>query len=204
VGREEIEGAVRRLCEAGDYGGATAAGLRAYGGEVCGFLRATLRSETDADEVFAIFAEELWRSMATFAWGCSLRTWSYLLAKRAASHLLKRKRRAPVRASSDLVEKLVQQIRTDTLSYLRTEKRSRLQALRDSLPDEDKALLLLRVDRKLSWDELARVLAEEDLDDETVKREAARLRKRFQTVKDKLRALGAKDGLYRARDQREE
>ena len=197
--REEVESAARRLCDAGDFGGATSAGLRAYGSEVFGFLRASLRSETDADDVFAIFAEDLWRSMPRFAWKCSLRTWSYMLAKRAGSRVLKQKRRAPVHASSDLMEKLVQDIRTETLSFLRTEKKTRLHALRDSLPDEEKSLLLLRVDRKLSWDELARVLSPDDLeDDAAVKREAARLRKRFQLVKEKLRALAAREGLYPA------
>jgi RNA polymerase sigma-70 factor (ECF subfamily) len=199
--REEVEGAVRRLCDGGDYGGATSAGLRGYGAEVFGFLRANLRNETDADDVFAVFAEDLWKSMPSFAWGCSLRTWAYMLAKRAASRVVKQKRRAPVPASSELVGKLVQEIRTETLSYLRTEKKSRLHALRDTLPDDEKALLLLRVDRKLSWDELARVLSDEDLDDEAIKREAARLRKRFQLVKDKLRALATREGLYPAKEK---
>jgi RNA polymerase sigma-70 factor (ECF subfamily) len=124
-----------------------------------------------------------------------------MLAKRAASRVVKQKRRAPVPASSELVGKLVQEIRTETLSYLRTEKKSRLHALRDTLPDDEKTLLLLRVDRKLSWDELARVLSDEDLDDEAIKREAARLRKRFQLVKDKLRALATREGLYPAKDK---
>ena len=203
AGRDETEEAVRRLCQAGDHGGAVSAALRAYGGEVLGFLRATLRTGTDADDVFAAFAEDLWRSMPTFAWTCSLRTWAYLLARRGVIRLLKRKRRAPVPASSDLVGQLVQVIRTETLSYLRTEKKSRLRALRDALPEEDKTLLLLRIDRKLSWDDLARVMAASDLEDDAVKREAARLRKRFQLVKDKLRAQAAREGLDPARSRRE-
>ena len=202
--RDEIESTVRRICEGGDYEGATSAGLRTYGSEVFGFLRASLRSETDADEVFAGFSEDLWRSMPSFAWGCSLRTWSYLLAKRAAGRLAKKRRRGEVHAPSDLVEKLVQEIRTETLSYLRTEKKSQLRVLRDSLPDDDKALLLLRVDRKLSWEDLARVLADGDLDDEAIKRESARLRKRFQLVKGKLRALATRQGLYPAGGQRDD
>ena len=200
--RDEIDAAVRGLCDKGDHGAATSVGLRAYGAEVFGFLRATLRNETDADDVFAVFAEDLWKSMPSFAWGCSLRTWAYLLAKRAASRVLKQKRRAPLPASSELVGRLVQEIRTETLSYLRTEKKSKLHALRDSLPDDEKALLLLRVDRKLSWDELARVLSDEDLADDAVKREAARLRKRFQLVKDKLRALATREGLHPPRNSR--
>jgi RNA polymerase sigma-70 factor, ECF subfamily len=58
---------------------------------------------------------------------------------------------------------------------------------------------VLRIDRGLSWSDLARVLheGEEDaaLDDEALAREAARLRKRFQLVKDKLREMAKKEGL---------
>lgn len=95
-------------------------------------------------------------------------------------------------------------MRTETLAFLRTEKKSRLQALRDSLPEEDRMLLVLRVDRGLAWNELARILAEGEpgelddgpqLDALALTREAARLRKRFQLVKDRLRELARKEGL---------
>ena len=81
--------------------------------------------------------------------------------------------------------------RTETQSFLRTEKRRRLDALRNNLSMEDRALLVLRVDRKLEWNELARILLESDegASPETavLAREAARLRKRFQLVKERLR-----------------
>jgi len=53
-------------------------------------------------------------------------------------------------------------------------------------------LLVLRVDKGLAWNDLARVMYAEDgplLDDEGLKREAARLRKRFQHVKERLLEL---------------
>ena len=81
----------------------------------------------------------------------------------------------------------------------RTETKTRLQALRDALPEEDRMLLVLRMDRQLAWNELARVLAEADgdvpLDDAALAKEAARLRKRFQLVKDRLREQAKKEGL---------
>jgi RNA polymerase sigma-70 factor, ECF subfamily len=76
----------------------------------------------------------------------------------------------------------------------RTAKRTPLEQLRDELPEEDRAILILRVDRGLDWRELAMILAEGSggsdrlQDDAALKREAARLRKRFQVVVGRLRA----------------
>jgi RNA polymerase sigma-70 factor (ECF subfamily) len=56
---------------------------------------------------------------------------------------------------------------------------------------------VLRVDRKLAWNELAEVLhdGEGPLDPSGIKREAARLRKRFQLLKERLVELGRREGL---------
>ena len=81
------------------------------------------------------------------------------------------------------------QLRTPTASYLRTSHKDRFAALRDSLPEDERMLLVLRVDKQLGWNDLARVMHEggpEPLDDEALKREAARLRKRFQLLKERL------------------
>jgi RNA polymerase sigma-70 factor (ECF subfamily) len=88
-------------------------------------------------------------------------------------------------------------VRTETLPFLRTQTKTRLQALRDELPEEDRMILVLRVDRRLEWTELGRVLAGEDepLDEAAAVREAARLRKRFQLVKERLREMAKREGL---------
>lgn len=195
----DVEASVRGLTEAGDHDGATTAALRGYGPEVMRFLCALQKNEGDASEVFSVFAEDLWKSMKSFAWECSLRTWTYTLARRASFRSMRKKRAAKVvLGSSPAISQLVQEVRTQTLTYLRTETKTRLRALRDSLPEEDRALLMLRVDRGLAWDELARVLSENDdtSEPEALKREAARLRKRFQLVKEKLKALAKSEGIY--------
>lgn len=84
-------------------------------------------------------------------------------------------------------------VRRETLSELRTEKRTEIATLRDELAEDDRALLVLRVDRDLSWREIAQVLGGGD--EENLDREAARLRKRFQLVKDQLRRLAQSRGL---------
>lgn len=56
--------------------------------------------------------------------------------------------------------------------------------------------VVLRVDRGLAWEELARVMLDDPAaTSEALKRESARLRKRFQLVKEKLLELGREAGL---------
>jgi len=53
---------------------------------------------------------------------------------------------------------------------------------------EDRELLILRIDRELSFDEIAVLFVEDPstTDEPSLRREAARLRKRFQLIKDQL------------------
>ncbi|HEX8789836.1 MAG TPA: sigma-70 family RNA polymerase sigma factor [Polyangiaceae bacterium] len=201
--RARLESEVRSLCDARDWDAACTAILRGYGPEVFGFLVAVHRSEAAANDAFSDLAEAIWRSLPSFAWQSTARTWTYAIArnvsrtrKRDAARL---DRRAP-RAGDSALEGVAAKVRTETAAILRTETKTRLQALRDELPQADRMLLVLRIDRGLSWNDLARVLHEgEDegaaLDDAALVREAARLRKRFQIVKDKLREMAKKEGL---------
>jgi len=200
--RARLESEVRAHCDARAWDAACTAILRGYGPEVFGFLVAVHHNEAAANDAFSDLAEAIWRSLPNFAWQSSVRTWTYAIArnvsrtrKRDAARL---DRRAP-RAGDSALEGVAAKVRTETLAILRTETKTRLQALRDALPEGDRMLLVLRIDRGLSWNDLARVLheGEEDaeLDDEALTREAARLRKRFQLVKDKLREMAKKEGL---------
>lgn len=95
------------------------------------------------------------------------------------------------------LSQVAERVRSQTLSYLKTARRSAVDALRASLPEDDQRLLVLRVDRDLQWNELAEIfLGHPNADAAELKREAARLRKRFQLVKEKLLDLGKKQGLF--------
>ena len=198
--RQLFEAQVKALCDKSEYDNAATQALRGYGGEIFGFLVAVLRDETAAGDAFSAFAEGLWRNLATFEWGSTLRTWAYGIARNVSRQVrrdaARADRRAGVRVGESALEDIAQAIRTSTLGFLRTEKRSRLEALRDALSPDDRALLVLRLDRGLAWPELARVLAESEgpLDDAALRKEAARLRKRYQVVKDRLRELVKRDG----------
>jgi RNA polymerase sigma-70 factor (ECF subfamily) len=188
AGRQALEREVRRLCDAGDLNGAATA-----------VLCALHRDEADAADVFSAFSEALWKGLPGFAWQCALRTWAYTLARHASYRFLRGTRQirkgVPL-SDASIGEKLAQEVRTATRSYLRTETKDRFAELRESLEPDDQLLLVLRVDRGLEWNELVRVLAEtEDFDDATLLREAARLRKRFQLLKERLVKLAKASGL---------
>jgi RNA polymerase sigma-70 factor (ECF subfamily) len=160
------------------------------------------RDSVEASDVFALFAEGVWRGLPRFAWECSLGTWLYAIARRSSLRYRRDGRRRAAREKplpeGSSASVLVAQLQSKTASFLKTEKRSRIAALRDTLPVADQMLLMLRVDRGLEWNELAHVLhesEEEELAGEALKREAARLRKRFQLVKEKLHELAAREGL---------
>ena len=74
INRADLEREVRRLCQEGAIVAATASTIRAYGHEILGFLIAQHRSGADADEVFSLWSERVFRGLPSFAWASSLRT----------------------------------------------------------------------------------------------------------------------------------
>ncbi len=198
--RPEAERAIRDHLAAGRTSAAATEGLRLYGAEIYGLLVGLCRGRAEADDVFSLFAERLWRSFDRFEQKCSVRTWAYLVARRAA-HDQRRKARRPEVGLSEApdVSQMAARIRTETAAYRRTETKDRIAELREALPEDDRLLLVLRVDRELAWDDLARVFlatAESSPAPEDVKRESARLRKRFQLVKERLLEMGKREGLF--------
>ena len=86
------------------------------------------------------------------------------------------------------LERAAAEIRSATLTYLRTQVKDELALLREQLSPDDQAILILRVDRKLAWLDVARALAgEDDLPDDELVRSSARLRKRFGRIKAELK-----------------
>ena len=201
--RELLEADIRRRATEGDFAGAAEAAMRGYGREIYELLAALHRRDDDAAEVFSLFAEGLWRGLPSFAWRSSFRTWAYAVAHKASLRFRRDARRRAARhlplPDTGSLSALVAEVRTATRSYLRTERKNRFAELRAALPPDDQALLMLRVDRRLAWTDLARVLHEEEegapLEGKALEREAARLRKRFQLLKEKLYEMGRREGL---------
>ncbi|MBK9260423.1 MAG: sigma-70 family RNA polymerase sigma factor [Polyangiaceae bacterium] len=200
--KREIDADVRRRLESGDIEGATSVALRAYGPEIFEFVAALHRNDADASEVFSLFAEKFWRNLKSFRWDASLRTWSYAVARSVSLDYRRAEKRRAARIvplpDASMLSAIEAEVRTATQSFLRTERRDRFAELRAQLPPDEQELLMLRVDRQLAWDELAVVLhgdGSPPLEGEAKKRVAARLRKRFQHVKEKLYEMGRREGL---------
>jgi RNA polymerase sigma-70 factor (ECF subfamily) len=191
---EALEAQVAGLLEAGDLRSAAAAIMRAHGPAILGYLAALARDEDRADDVFSQFAEDLWRGLPGFRGEASVRTWVYKLAWHAWLRLERDAFRRRGRAFlSGEMSGLAAEVRSTTALHLKSEAKDAVARLRLQLTPAEQSLLVLRVDRGLSWSEVAAVMstAEEPLD-------AATLTKRFQRIKEKLRKLAEEAGLLKA------
>jgi RNA polymerase sigma-70 factor, ECF subfamily len=187
---DELERAIAGHLAAGDLAAAATTALRELGPQIYGYLCALLRDDDIARDVFGQFGEELWKSIGSFRGESAFKTWAYTLTMRAVG----RHRRDPYHKRAqpldDVISGLVDDIRSSTPPYRKSEVKDRFAQLRESLDPADQALLFLRVDQQLPWNDVAAVLAGEG---EPV--EVSTLRKRFERVKERLRELVAKDGL---------
>jgi RNA polymerase sigma-70 factor (ECF subfamily) len=196
----DIEHEIETACARGDFPGAATRALEHYGPELYGFIVSLMGDRAGAADAFSQFSEDLWRGLPSFAFRSSARTWLYTLARHAAFRVLRservrRRHKAPLSELGEVAER----VRTATLPHLRSEAKDAIARLRAGLEPDDRALLVLRLDRGLAWSEVARVLAP----DEEPVRAAARVRKRFQLVKDRLRVAAEAAGLVRAREDPE-
>lgn len=190
---EGLETDIARLLEAGDLPSAAAAIMRGYGPAILGYLAALARDEDRADDVFSQFSEDLWRGLPGFRRDSSVRTWVYKLAWHA---WLRQERDAFRRHGrpfvSEEMSRLAAAVRSTTALHLKSEAKDAVARLREQLTPSDQTLLVLRIDRGLSWSEVASVMStpDERLDSPTVA-------KRFQRVKDRLRRLAEEAGLLK-------
>lgn len=189
----ELEAELRSHVAAGDVDRATSLAVTSYGPELLGFLRAIARSDDLAAEAFAIASEQLWTSMAKFRWEAQLRTWFYQLGRNALHQLRIDPRRRTDRNLPLSVVTSIHNVKRDTTPmHQRTTGKQALRELRESLEPEDHELLLLRLDRDMSWKDIARAFGSEEA---AVDTRAAALRKRFERVKEQLRDLATARGL---------
>jgi len=170
---------------------AATAVIEALGSEILGYLRAVLRDEGDANDAFSLFAEAVWRGLAGFRGEASLRVWCYRVAWRTVlSQKRDPYRRRRDRLETTMASRVAGRIFASTAVELERQSTA-LDRLRAKLEPEEQTLLTLRLDRKLSWREVAEILSEEG--GELVDEQA--LRKRFERLKDKLFRAARDEGL---------
>ncbi len=189
---EELEVRVKAACSREDYDEAATALLEGYGPEVLGFLCAVMSDYDKGGDAFGQLSEDLWKGLPNFRWQCSARTWVYKLA-RNASHRHRRdayrKRRQGARSS--IMNDLAHRVCTRTLPFIKTETKDRFRQLRQALTETDRMVLILRVDRKLSWKEVSEVMHSEEGESHSV----PALKMRFTRIKKQLRDLAEEAGL---------
>jgi len=182
---------IRALLAQHDLRDAATEAIRALGPETLRYLRAVLRDEADAQDAFSEWAERLWRGIATFEGRSSFRTWALRLATNVTRNLrVQPWRRRGRRFESGEASALAAHVTADTA--VRVERqRTALDHLRDALSVEEQMLLVLRIDRELSWAEIADVLAFEARGAPS----PATLMKRFERLKGRLAKLASEEGL---------
>jgi RNA polymerase sigma-70 factor (ECF subfamily) len=194
---DDVEAVLGALLRQGALSPAATRALEAYGQELFGYLVSVVGNDTDAKEVFSQVCEDLWRGLSKFDSRCSMRTWLYVLARHAAARFRRTPWNQAGRRSADAeLDALVAHARTQTQPWMRTDVKDRWRALRESLDADARSLLVLRIDRKMEWKDIARVtLDEESPDPAELAREADRLKKRLQLLKNDLRQRAREAGL---------
>jgi RNA polymerase sigma-70 factor (ECF subfamily) len=188
-------------CLRNDFKEAATLSLKCYGNEILGFLVAYLKNRSNVDDVFSMFLEDLWVGLPQFEWRCSMRAWAYTLARNAAVRHKKSLVQQPSHHVSlnDIPEiaDVAKELRTITPNWMQTSVKNKIQKLRERLLPEDQAILILRVDRGLSWRELALVMSKPDLllSDRELDLETQKFRKRFERIKAKIKRVAEREGL---------
>ena len=193
---EKVEQKVEALCGAQRFQEAATEALECYGPGILGLLVKMSRDGDIANEIFSSFCEDLWKGLPGFRWEASVKNWMYRMAIHAHHRYMRDPlRKRGQRLETDAAHRLPEVIKSVTQNYRRTSIKDRFETLRVNLTPQEQALLTLRLDRDMSWDEIAVVMLEEDPEKEAVKKEAQRQRKRFSRLKVKLARLIEEQGL---------
>lgn len=187
---DDVEPRVFAQLEAGDARQAASVAIQAHGPAVFLYLSRLLEAD-DALDVFQQWAEDLWRGLPGFRRECRLRTWAFKLAYHALSRFHRepyqaRRQRLPSSAASRLAASVAQ-----SSAMAGAVRREQLRRLEAELEPQERALLHLRHDRELSWDEIAEILSAGD--DAPVT--AVALRKRYERIKERLGRMAKDAGL---------
>lgn len=185
---ERVRAALARM----DRARALDEALTGFGAEIFGFMTAVTEEPRAARAAYASFEGLVSEHLATFTWGGALRTWMYRLAR----VVLRRSREtSPASFATNPSDGAVAPPPFGEQPYRRTDSRSMADALRRALRPEDREILILRVDRRFSWRQLAITQIGEDATTRDTEREAARLRKRFQVVRQQLTRRAIRHGI---------
>jgi RNA polymerase sigma-70 factor (ECF subfamily) len=124
-------------------------------------------------------------------------TWAYRLAHNAAFRQARRAARE--QPTGDLPSVAAPGERSRTAPWIRSDVKSTFKRLREQLEPQDRMVLVLRVDRGMSWEDIAQMLVHDaQLTKDELRRATSALRQRFQRVKARLHELARAEGLLRS------
>jgi RNA polymerase sigma factor (sigma-70 family) len=182
------EKAISALLDQGSHEAALIHGLDAYGGSLFGYLASRLSLDR-AEDAYQDLCVELLKGISRFERRCSFRVWAFHLAHGVRCKVLRdpggrRLRRLRTGDESSFPARAA---RTATQTWRRTESRQRLWEVCRTLPEQDQALLRLRVEERMAWLDIVLVLEGPPQEEEDLRRRAATLRKRFERIKEQIR-----------------
>lgn len=173
-----------------DFDGAATEAIRLYGPQILGYLVRVLGSRDVAADAFSLFSEQLWKGLRRFEGRSSVRVWAYRIAwsaaARVASEVYDPRR---TRLGTSMASRLAAEVLSTAPET--TPEQTAMDELRAVLSAEERALLVLRLDHRLPWAEVAEMLSGDGM----APVDPAALRKRFERVKEKLAALARERGL---------
>ena len=190
--RDELESRVREATAAGDPRAAATEAIRGVGPSVLEYLYAVLGDEADVEKAFSRWAEEMWRGMPTRSHEqLSLRAWAFQLARQEAVQLVMQPYRRSRRLRTTETVAIAADLRARPVPTPEGGWRG-LAVLRESLTPEERSLLVLRLDQRLPWNEIAQIMAQDGKP-----ADPAALSKHFEQIKVRLARMAGDLGLLR-------
>lgn len=188
-----LEQQIRSILEGHDKDQAAKVALEAYGKEILGWLCGVCGDLT-AQEIYQGFSNELPGELWAYRGQFAFRPWLYGIARKTAF----RKLRSPSRQDSPLGGSVLPspgENLSDNRTWAKTQiNNSAFARLRDRLDPEERMVLILRVDRRMSWEDVARVM-ENPATGDTLRESATRLRRYFHRTRERLREMAIAEGL---------
>ena len=191
--RDALEAELRAAAEVEDWEQVAALAIRGYGPELLGFLLGERNYDVFAEDVYAEFLMNIWRGLRGFRWESTFRTWAYVVVRNTNSGFNGRnkEKKTPIRAGrcerlpTRELNRLANEVRANTLLVQQVDAKSRVARIREQLEPDERALLILRVDRDMAWKDVSEIMGEEP----------NTLAQRYLRLKDKIHKLAKKEGI---------
>ena len=174
--------------------------LEIYGDSIRDRLKGRYKDVQLAEEVFSHFTIRLIECIDKFQAIGSLHAWLRTVADNVANDYDRKRKRNREQADETLdmtAGASLWSTRTATKPWKRTTAKDKLSEVRNQLSADEQRLLVLRVDRRLSWNDVANAWTPAPGNEEEIKKLAGTLKKRFSRLQDKLKNEFRKAGMIK-------